>query len=223
MGLVLTVCPECKAQIKVDPSQKAAICPYCHKPFIVSDALCLSQSRPAETAQTIQFGQLFWRVRYSQDGGHAFLISEQAVCKKAFHDVFEGVTWENCSLREWLNTEFLNECFSRKERKAIETMKTLPADENPAYKYMRYKHSSDSVFLLSLYEANSFFKDAEDRACFCHNEPCFWWLRTPIIHDDFAAVVNYDGTINNEEGFIVNGTSGGVRPAVIIKTDHILR
>ena len=216
MGFATAKCPECKAQIKVDISHRAEICPDCRQPFVVSDALNLYDPEFAGEGSVIRFGQLDWIVLKTFESGHSFLVSAQAVCKMSFNKTFEAVTWESSSLRKWLNTDFFRDYFSKEERARIMIAKHLPSDESASYRYKRYDYSVDRVFLLSIHEAKKLFESDKERRCTCHGEPCFWWLRTPILYDDFAAVVGYDGSLNDDSGFIVNGKTGGVRPAIVI-------
>ncbi len=218
MGYAVARCPECKAQIKVDTSQRAVICPACGKPIVVGDAIGLCDLEFGGKGQVVRFGKLDWIVlNVSADGKKVLLLSKTAVCKMPFNNESGGITWENCSLRKWLNTSFLADNFTRQERDRIITVDKLLADEDRDYKYKRYDYTSDKVFLLSLSEAKKWFDSDQDRITTCNGNPCFWWLRTPIIYDDFAAVVDYDGSVNDGDRFIVHGKNGGVRPAIIIK------
>lgn len=52
-----------------------------------------------------------WRV-LSVDGEDAFLLADQNLDCQPYHSEFAPVTWETCSLREWLNHYFYNTAFS---------------------------------------------------------------------------------------------------------------
>ncbi len=49
----------------------------------------------------------------------SMLISKYGLDSLPFDKLHKADTWENCSLREWLNTEFYNKAFNDRERKAI--------------------------------------------------------------------------------------------------------
>ena len=68
--------------------------------------------------------------------------------------MLKSVTWETCSLRKWLNDEFVNEAFSKKEQKYIPTV-TVPAHKNPKYDTDPGKATKDKVFLLSAVEVKN--------------------------------------------------------------------
>ena len=41
--VVQAICPNCYKMVPADPSMQAAICPICKKPFIVADAVIMSE------------------------------------------------------------------------------------------------------------------------------------------------------------------------------------
>ncbi|MCR5661405.1 MAG: sel1 repeat family protein [bacterium] len=90
-----------------------------------------------------------WKV-LDNDGKTVLLISRYGLDCKPFHNVDASVTWRDCDLREWLNTHFISQAFTKAERQRIsETIDTESADS-------AVKGSSaarDEVFLLSMDEA----------------------------------------------------------------------
>ena len=166
-----------------------------------------------------------WRVL--DVGKGVLLISEYAIDCMNFHtsihariryieDVYEPdtyiakpipVTWETCSLREWLNGEFLQEAFREDERALLCTVK-VKADENPDSSVNPGNSTKDRVFLLSIQEAERYLKSFAERRCrptpysvsrWAYEEPetrCTnWWLRSPGRLDTSAAFVGSDGDI----------------------------
>ena len=52
-----------------------------------------------------------WRVlEVSND--KALLITKDAIDCKPYNYEMRNITWENCTLRQWLNNEFINQAFS---------------------------------------------------------------------------------------------------------------
>ncbi len=112
----------------------------------------------------------------------------------------EKVTWQNNSIRKWLNEDFFDNAFSEKEAMRIqETLVT--ADPNGEYDVDSGNDTIDKVFLLSSKEAKMYFKDDNSRICLASNyaaklnadmeyyeeNSCCWWLRTPgevVIFDE---------------------------------------
>ena len=70
-----------------------------------------------------------WRV-LSVNGNDAFLMADRILDGRRYHDWDVETTWENCSLRVWLNNEFLNDAFTGEEQDAIMTTEVIN-DDNP--------------------------------------------------------------------------------------------
>lgn len=92
-----------------------------------------------------------WLVLEVKDG-KAFVISKQLLDRQPYHTDSVAVTWETCSLRNWLNNEFLNNAFTAEEQEMIPAKK-VSADKNPEHKTDPGKVTSDKVFLLSFDQA----------------------------------------------------------------------
>ena len=129
-------------------------------------------------------------------------------------------TWEECSLRKWLNETFINEAFSSEEVDKIATV-TVPADQNPAYNTNPGNDTRDQVFILSVIEAEKYFSKDEDRECkltvYAEAKSTgsgLWRLRSPGYDTSFAAHVHDDGRVCRV-GNSVN-YDDAVRPALWI-------
>ena len=158
--------------------------------------------------------------------GKALVISKYALDCKQYNTNYTDVTWETCTLRKWLNNDFLGAAFSAEEKAMIPTV-TVSADKNPEYITNPGNATQDQVFLLSVKEANKYFSSDSARQC----EPtdyavangvwksgsgsCWWWLRSPGGNQCTAAIVNYDGDVG-EDGLSVVDDSDAVRPALWI-------
>ena len=71
-----------------------------------------------------------WKVLKTQDD-KALVITTDSVCDTTYHDDRGNVTWNDCTLREYLNREFLDWCFTKEERARI-LSSSLNNDDNPA-------------------------------------------------------------------------------------------
>lgn len=155
------------------------------------------------------------------------LISRYALDCKQYNTEWTDVTWETCSLRQWLNNDFVSTAFSANEQKLIRTA-TVPADENPRYDTDPGKATQDKIFLLSIAEANQYFTSDSARQCAptdyavangayvnSDNGNCYWWLRSPGFLRNRAAAVSPDGGIG-EGGSIIDLSGTAVRPALWI-------
>ena len=163
-----------------------------------------------------------WLVLEVKDG-KALVISKYALdCKP-----YNTVTWETCTLRKWLNSNFLGVAFSADEKAMIPTV-TVSADKNPEYSTNPGNTTQDQVFLLSITEANKYFSSDSARQCkpteyavaggayvSSSNGNCWWWLRSPGFDQGSAAFVNDGGDVD-EDGIDVGYAYNAVRPALWI-------
>ncbi len=147
-----------------------------------------------------------WRVlEVNREEETALLIADKEICEKEYHKKSEPVTWETCTLRQWLNGDCYEKTFSDAEKEAVlETELSNP--DNPKYNTKGGNATKDKVFLLSIEEAEKYFKNSKDRAT-----GSWWWLRSPGYRGINAANVYYDGGIY-DGGYRVDG-SLGIRPA----------
>ena len=161
-------------------------------------------------------------------GGKALLVSKYALDCKPYNTSYTDVTWETCTLRKWLNNDFLGAAFSADEKAMIPTV-TVSADENPDYSTNPGNATQDQVFLLSITEANKYFSSDSARQC----EPtdyavasgayvnsdngnfCWWWLRSPGNTQNRAADADSGGDVD-ERGLRVDYFTTAVRPALWI-------
>ncbi len=115
-------------------------------------------------------------IELERTGNKALMISRFALDAKPYHNENEMITWENCSLRAWLNSDFLSAAFTSEEQEAILTMEVdntakqgfEPVDEDEDEEDDYYddedlelrdsgNNTHDKVFLLSVAEANKYF------------------------------------------------------------------
>lgn len=168
-----------------------------------------------------------WRVLAKQDK-KVLIISEKALDAKAYNSEYKDITWEECSLREWLNNEFFNTAFSSKEKKKIADTKVM-ADKHPYFDTIPGNDTNDKIFILSYDEAEKYFYSNDDRQClqtdyaeingiFIGDDGnCWWWLRTPAFKASEVAVVCCDGSIGQSYGDRIIEPIGGIRPAMWLK------
>ena len=167
-----------------------------------------------------------WLVLEVKDG-KALVISKYALDCQQYNTSYTDVTWETCTLRKWLNNDFLDAAFSADEKAMIPTV-TVSADKNPDYSTNPGNATQDQVFLLSITGANKYFNSDSARQCEptdyavasgayvnSSNGNCWWWLRSPGDYRDNAAVVLDDGDVY-EDGNGVDYSNSAVRPALWI-------
>ena len=173
-----------------------------------------------------------WRVLEVSDGS-ALIVSEYALDARAYSEDYESVMWATCTLRRWLNGKFYDTAFNEEEKGLIALTKVKNAD-NPKYGTDGGKDTEDRVFLLSLEEAEMYFKDDEDRRAFPTEYAIAqdayvnddlgtvcWWLRSPGYTSDVAAEVDTDGSLGLL-GFGVRNFGLAVRPALRLKINAVM-
>ena len=161
-----------------------------------------------------------------KDGTKILVVSKYALDCKPYNTSYTDVTWETCTLRKWLNNDFLGSAFSANEKAMIPTV-TVSADKNPDYNTNPGNAMQDQVFLLSITEANKYFSSDSARQCKptdyavangaweSDSGNCWWWLRSPGCSQTYAARVYMVGGVG-EDGEGVGYGSAAVRPALWI-------
>lgn len=223
--------------------------------FALADALCGYKEISACRSSTYrhvgrifmgkteqEYGQICpieWRV-LKREGRRALVISNYVLACRQFSRDYGNATWDNCSLREWLNGSFYNNTFTRGEREQILLTKVrTPA--NAVTGTHGGGETQDRLFVLSKEEAETYFKDDDDRlaratACAIgRGVDVFdgfsrWWLRSPGLEEGNVIAVDTDGTTEPLNLFTIgdgddptdNSVSAydygvGVRPAMWVE------
>jgi len=170
-----------------------------------------------KTVKNMEFGSydgkpISWRVLEKFEDGTALIVTEGAVGCGAYNRECESITWEDCTLRKWLNSGFFDTAFTPEECAAIIDTEVVN-DDNLMYGTPGGNDTVDKVFLLSIDEVEKYFASDEDRVCYdTEGDLVWWWLRSPGYCSIYAANVYYDGRRSNY-CFVANDDLG-VRPAL---------
>ena len=172
-----------------------------------------------------------WIVLDVQDG-KALLLSKQLLDVMPYNSEIIDITWENCSLRAWLNRDFLNDAFTPEE---AELILVTDVDNSKEQGFRGYdteggNDTEDRLFLLSYKEAfEQYLHSENERKClptdFAYargagtttgtktngNKTGWWWLRSPGESQTIPTIVLYVG--KKTDYYAVFGRSGCVRPA----------
>ena len=179
-----------------------------------------------------------WRVLEVKNG-KALLLSQNGLEAMPYNETEEAMTWEQCSLRNWLNGEFYNTAFSAEDKSKIVLSKVLNnADANAGVD--GGKDTEDFVFVLSVEEAKKYFAEdtvveggrnynterAAKPSAYAATKPLTivvngswydgsspYWLRTPGVANHISAIVDYNGEIY-AFGHGVSEPKNMVRPAI---------
>lgn len=155
------------------------------------------------------------------DGETALLISRYALDCIRFNERRRPVMWKECTVRKWLNAEFITVAFTKDEQADIFASVISPDNVREGESDGTVK---DKIFLLSINEAEGYFNSDEERKCTltayakakqnCNDyDSAVWWLRSPGVNRLKAAGVDTSGSIYYY-GRDIFETAGGVRPVI---------
>lgn len=148
----------------------------------------LLQAKPGDT---VSFGNKKWIVLSTQENYVMLLKKTPTKMTAGFNQTRTKIRWNHCSLRTWLNTDFLSQTFSPSEQKILTS---------------RESDLTDSVFLLSSEEAEHYNQ-------LLRKTDYNWWLRTPGAFSDTATFVSPSNRVM-DYGYPVNNTEIRNRPAI---------
>ena len=206
---------------------------------------CVFDSREQMTAELRRLN-LQWRKKGLRilplrwRDGKALLLSKYGLEAKPYNTEYTDVTWETCTLRAWLNSDFLNKAFSAEEQSAILTT-TVDNSSSQGYNDLISidgNNTHDKIFLLSYAEANrylsvKYWKEDDGNNTKSRVAPTdyaietgaystdiyqtadgkpagWWWLRMPGLSNFDAPYVHNGGSLYYEAVFRDYGV---VRPA----------
>ena len=181
-----------------------------------------------------------WFVLDIQDG-KCLLLSKYGLDNKPYNQGAndykpENVTWEECSLRQWLNKVFLQEAFSSEEQSYIQTVVVENDDlqGNKEWETSGGNNTEDQVFLLSHHEIfDLYLKDKYIAECLvtpyaighgAYYYPgyftdgrvtCMWWSRSPGMYQNNAEEIKFYASGLNKNSQSVS-SNNCVRPAIWI-------
>ncbi len=155
------------------------------------------------------------------------LISDQIIDAQPYNS--GSTTWENSSLRSWLDETFKTTAFSAAEQGSI---KRTDNENNPNPDYNNTDGGVDTenyLYLLSIDEARNtaYFQDDNSRAASMTSyvdarglNSAYWWLRSPGRFNSYAAGVDPSGSVNSS-GYDVYFIYG-VRPVFNLNLNSVL-
>ena len=203
----------------------------------------------AENASNYEIGDIVTYGGYEQDGfysngeetiewiviardrdNHALLLSRYCLDALPYNEVGGDVTWEDSSIRAWLNGEFLESAFGGDPNGFICTAECRTKDGRSGTD--GGENTTDRIFLLAVDEVTQYFPKESSRrapvteyakeqgAEYDKNGNGWWWLRTPGKTQDMAAGVHTAGGVNYD-GRDVDRTDLCIRPALWLDLDVV--
>ena len=215
-------------------------------------ALCTGAAFAAdetENASNYEIGDIVTYGNYEQDGfysngeetiewiviardrdNHALLLSRYCLDALPYNEDGGDVTWEDSSIRAWLNGEFLESAFGGDPNGFICTAECRTKDGRSGTD--GGENTTDRIFLLAVDEVTQYFPKESSRrapvteyakeqgAEYDKNGNGWWWLRTPGKTQDMAAGVHTAGGVNYD-GRDVDRTDLCIRPALWLDLDVV--
>ena len=199
-----------------------------------------------QTGDKISFGSYEWRVLEVKNNT-ALIITEYIIEQRAYHNAYKDITWADCSLRKYLNSEFYDRFSATEKSRIIPVLNKNP--DNQWYGTKGGTDTQDSIFLLSIEETVCRYfgdsssklyspgknqrywferKDKNNSKRIARLESrkegsWWWWLRSPGRVSIKAVYIHGDGNIGIQGNNILKGNisdgecKGGVRPALWLK------
>ena len=183
-----------------------------------------------------------WKI-LAKDGTKALLYTRYIIDYQKYNDESVDTTWENSTLRDWLNNDFYDNAFSDVEKNLIVEVNNENID-NQQFKTKGGSNTNDKVFLLSIDECNKYFGkslkdnkgynvnkklattatkyainkgiDINDTTTWANGNSSFW-LRSPGLVQNFASGVDAYGDVDSEGGNDIITNKHGIRIAVWVK------
>ncbi|MCL2124561.1 MAG: DUF6273 domain-containing protein [Oscillospiraceae bacterium] len=206
--------------------KKIVFCVFALIMCIAAMACSKGISSSTKAGDTVKFADKSWIV-LTVDSGKALLLSEKILEERAYNEENAVVTWEDCTLRDYLNNTFYNAFSSDDKSRIVES--SLANNDNEMYGTSGGNDTVDKVFLLSLDEVDDYMgsnapknlQKAIAAKSVIKNGASSWWLRSPgpgvygedPLDNNTASYVDGEGRINVLAYYVHNGNVG-VRPAI---------
>ena len=183
-----------------------------------------------------------WKILY-KDKNKALLYTKFVIDNIRYNDEDVDITWENSTIRKWLNEEFLDNVFSKEEKNLIVEVLN-DNNKNEIYGTDSGNKTNDKVFLLSIEECQKYFgKSTKNKDGYNVNTKLAtagtdyaiskgllvektkdknksnspFWLRNAGILSNFATGVDIYGDVNSEGGNNVVNELNGLRVAIWVR------
>jgi tetratricopeptide (TPR) repeat protein len=151
-----------------------------------------------------------WRLLVRDSENNCALYIKKDIIEERPYQQPGDSTWEDCTLRKWLNNEYYNSLPAYFKSRIVEVI-----NQNPSHLGWRSasgdNSTRDKVFLLSIDEAERYFGSNSDRVASYKGVNHWWWLRSSGNMGGAASVWS-DGGVNHTG--IALFWMLGVRPAL---------
>ena len=139
----------------------------------------------------ITFGKYKWRALDVQDD-KAFIITEEIIENRPYHNILMPITWAECDMRQYLNGEFYNEFTDDEKSRIIKVTNENP--NNVWYDTDGGVDTEDKIFCLSFEDVVlRYFGDSGDNLYNRRKSQKYWFQRKdPNNHKRIAKYKGVD-------------------------------
>jgi hypothetical protein len=163
--------------------------------------------------------RLEWIV-IGKEGDKIKLLASKGIAGSYYHQKHEDITWEKCDLREYLNSTYFTDMFSKYEWSCVcdnaDVFTLLTVDEL----YELYPNAEDRKLIVTDY-AQATGTNA-NRISKLHQwdmkgyDSSWWWLKGSNKEGEITApIVEIDGSIYENKKY-VNKPGGAIRPVLYL-------
>ena len=160
---------------------------------------------------------IVWEV-LDVEGDTALLISRYVLDCIPYNETNKKVTWETCTLRRWLNSDFYNEAFSGEDRSRI-AVSHLKNENNQKSGTKGGNDTDDMVFCLSVSEVMKYYKFNnwydKDQMGYCQDLLAGYTRYAQEADNGSLWIYTFDDGYMQEAGSWEHGGSLAYTPAVI--------
>ena len=142
-----------------------------------------------------------------EKGRNRLLLADRCVEHMPFHKERDYTPWSHCSLRQWLNKDFLEQTFTLQERMAL-VLTECDNHSDPRWSIENGQDTKDKCFIFNYQDVERYLPEEKDRA-----NGDWWWLRGHGFGKLCMQAIYADGTLYHI-GVNKNSPEVGVRPAV---------
>jgi hypothetical protein len=159
----------------------------------------------------VRFGGYSWRV-LDVTGDRALLLTEDIIEKRAYNVRFEIVTWKSCTLRRYLNREFVGR-FIDQEQAQISRSGVFLLSTEEVVRYFggngkpQKRPNKNSLWINDKFNIK--------RMADYGGKACWWWLRSSDSEkSNLATAVSDSGYVSIGGRHVHDDSNVGVRPAL---------
>jgi hypothetical protein len=171
----------------------------------------------AKVGDIVEFGNYLSNTEWivlDDKNGEKLLLSRYAFDSRQYNSTKDVVTWETCTIRDWLNTKYVDIAFDENE-KSILANTEIVNNINSEYEIENGNDTIDKIFLLSIDEVEKYLPTENDRKTVSlDGEIAMWWLRSTGKISNYASYITGGGGLSS--GGVYVDTKRGVRPALWI-------